>query len=211
MRRTRHVRHVGSMRVGHDATDRALDEIRRALNELLRDQGGDCDCDDGAPGPSGPTGAEGPPGSDGADGVDGVDGIGAGITAISAGVTTSASRRWMVFSPATWATTVAAAGVWTVPDGVTRITGLAIAIVTGTAGAPSSVNVTYLVTLGDATSETDTAISLTVAGNFIGSARVAGSVACTPGQLIRIACDKSGAMTTQQGGNGISALVTFGA
>lgn len=177
------------VKTGQPAVDRSLEDLYRRLERLERTQSGGTTVvnNTSVVSPSQPESVV--------------------FTATSAGNTTSASRRWMVFSPTTWATTITTSGVWTVPQGISRITGLTIAIVSGGGGGPATVSLTYRVTLGTATTEYDTSVIVTVPGGFVGGATGTGSFPCTPGQIIRIACDKSAAMATQQGGNGISALV----
>lgn len=74
----------------------------------------------------------------------------------------------------------------------------------GGAGAPT---ITYVATLGNATTEANTAITLTTASTFAGGVTMTGTVACTPGDILRLAYFNSGALTTAP--STVCALVTM--
>lgn len=106
-------------------------------------------------------------------------------------LTTSGARRWLVFPGQAAGTSVAASGYFSVPNGITRARGLALAVF---AGGTAGQTITYTVTEGDPTSEVDTALKIVTASNFFGTVNITGSVPVTPGRALRVAADKSAAL-----------------
>lgn len=116
---------------------------------------------------------------------------GSSIVYGASSLTTSASRRWLVFPGAAAGTSVAGSGYYSVPNGITRATGLALAVF---AGGSAGQTITYVLTEGTPTTETDTALKITTASDFFGTVNISGSVPLTPARCLRVAADKSGAL-----------------
>lgn len=196
---------------GTPAVDRCLEDVWRRLDALERRQGGGepC-CEDGATGPAGPagpTGPEGPEGPEGPQGDPGADGstVGGCVVQFSAAAgSTPAARRWLSVGTGTTSAAVGTAAGWAIPAGINRITGMSLFVRSAGSGAPT---ITYIASLGDATTETDTAITITTASTFAGGTTTTGNVACTPGQILRLPYLKSGALVTDP--NTICVLVTL--
>ena len=106
-------------------------------------------------------------------------------------LTTSASRRWLTLPGAAAGTSLAGSGYFSVPNGMTRATGFALAVF---AGGTAGQTITYTLTEGDPTTETDLALKLTTASNFNGTVNISGSVPVVPQRALRVAVDKSGAL-----------------
>lgn len=106
-------------------------------------------------------------------------------------LTTSGSRRWLVFPGQPAGTTLAGSGYFSVPNNITRARGLALAVF---AGGTAGQTITYTVTEGDPTTETDTQLKIVTASSFFGTVNITGSVPVTPGRALRVAADKSAAL-----------------
>lgn len=100
--------------------------------------------------------------------------------------------------------TLASSSGWPVPSGISRATGLVVGIRTaGTGGAI----VTYRLTVGTNTTETDTALLVQVPGTFSGSVIATANIAVNPGDVLRLVLNKSAALAAQQ--VNIVAIVTL--
>lgn len=108
-------------------------------------------------------------------------------------LTTSASRRWLVFPGQAAGTTVSGSGYYSVPNGMTRAVGLSLAVF---AGGTAGQVITYVLTEGNPTSEVDTALKIVTASDFNGTVNISGSVPVTPGRALRVAADKSAALAS---------------
>lgn len=112
-------------------------------------------------------------------------------------LTLSTARRWLSAGDTTVFTTLANAAFHCIPPGFNRIT--AMSLVQSVPGAGAGVTQTYRVTLGTATTETDTNLFMTLPVSFMGTNIAQASVACSAGQALRVAVNRSAATGSQVG------------
>lgn len=113
------------------------------------------------------------------------------------GLTLSTARRWLSAGDGTVFTSLSSAAFHCVPPGFSRITGMAL--VQSVAGAGAGVTQTYRVTIGTATTETDTNLVITLPVSFVGTQIAQSTVSCSPGQAFRVAINRSSATGSQVG------------
>lgn len=119
-------------------------------------------------------------------------------------ITTGTARRWCTRLSGNTLNVLGPS--WCIPPGYTKLTALSLSAF-GPAGAPSTTTQTFVITLGDATTEADTALSLTVPVTSVGTYYTTNSVPCSAGQAMRCALIRSAGGGTQMSDSAL--LVTL--